>query len=703
MYSNFCILMRRAVFAALLLLWVGNSHAQWIATGTGPFNYDDTPNWKGGMVNDQVTNTPGAEQTIVFTTDRTMPKGLLIRQPTDAADAHYPLLFKVQNAEGSTDLPLTLTLGGPVVVDFGNTNDVTAVFGDNSQVNFDFSGAPALFEILTGNSSLTIGSIQNARELIVKGGGPAKGGGRLTLTRGDSNVAGPVTLQGANLYLVGSASLPDAKALSLAEWRSLFAIKNETPDSLDQFPDSAPISCSGRAEIRLYGGRANLSEETLGKVFLKENCLELWSSANEGASAMLTVTEVVRESDAILIIGYDTPDAASRVKVIGDNNILGSLHGGSGAAGSTNISIVPWVRAHGGGNQYAAAGFLTYAHDEGFRELSKEQEYVSDLNAASNPADNVRLTAESVTLSQSKVINSLYLDTGDKDFGDKGLRQGGLDLGGNTLTLSSGAISLSSVGQISNGTLATEKNLPLIITGPVFIDAQLTGTGGLIYFGGRFPELRLLGTENTLTGDYVVVYGSIRLGDGENVPDSVTVRLHKNTEFYVAGSETITGLAGTGRVRLVTGGRSLLMLGRCEGSANTLAVGEQGEIHPGDVSKAQRSAGDLFVWNPDDPQEYGSLNFEGGTLFIDIAEKAHDALVLNSENKCANVTGGKLRVDLLDGYKPRVGAKWKIIRGTVPATGEGFEKVEDATGKGYKYSAKPVENDWVLELVSAPK
>jgi hypothetical protein len=698
--SSFPISIPRAALVLVLLALAGNSRAEWKATGAGPFNYDDTANWNAGSINDQITNNPGIEQTIVLTADRDMPKGLLIRQPTDAADLHHRLVFKVQTGEGSADLPVTLTLGGPVVVDFGNTNDVTAVFGD--KVSFDFSGAPALFEILTGNSSLTIGSIQNARELIVKGGGPAKGGGRLTLVRGDSNVAGPVTLQGANLYLEGSACLPGVTALSLSGWKSLFTMKNETPDSLDQFPESAPISCTGRAEIRLYGGTANLSEETLGKVFLKENCLELWPSAGEGKSAVLTVTEVVRESDAILIIGYETPEAASRVKVVDDKNLLDALQGGDGTGGST-ISIVPWVRGHGGGNQYAAAGFLTYSHDEGFRELSKEQEYVSDLNAASKPEDNVRITAESVTLSESKTINSLYLDTGDKDFDDKGLRQGGLDLGGNTLTISSGAISLTSVGQISNGTLTTEKDLPLVISGPVFVDAQLTGTGGLIYFGGRFPELRLLGTENTLTGDYVVVYGSIRLGDGENLPDSVTVRLHKDTELYVAGSENITGLAGTGRVRLVTAGRSFLALGRCEGFANTLAVGERGEIHPGDVSKAQPSAGELFVWNPDDPKEYGSLNFEGGTLFIDIAGKSNDALILDSENKCGTVTGGTLRVNLLGGYKPKVGAKWKIIRGTVPATGEGFETVQDATGKGFKYSAKPVGNDWVLELVSAPK
>ena len=100
-------------------------------------------------------------------------------------------------------------------MDFGNTNDVNAVFGDNGQVDFDFGGGPAAFEILTGNSFLTIGSIQNARELVVKGGGPAKGRGRLTLVRGDSSITGPVILQGANLYLIGSACVPEVKSLSL--------------------------------------------------------------------------------------------------------------------------------------------------------------------------------------------------------------------------------------------------------------------------------------------------------------------------------------------------------------------------------------------------------------------------------------------------------------------------------------------------------
>ncbi|HEY5814337.1 MAG TPA: hypothetical protein VIT23_16990, partial [Terrimicrobiaceae bacterium] len=506
---------------------------------------------------------------------------------------------------------------------------MSAIFGDNSEVIFDFANSPAHLDVLSGNSFLEVTSIQNAQDLVVKGGGAKKGGGRLTLLRGDSNIAGTILLQGAKLYLSGSACLPSVKELSLGGHESMIVFKNETNNTLDQFPDSAPIFTSGRAEIRLDGGPNPLSEETIGKVSLLENCVELRPLAREGHNAVLTVAEIDRQSDAILIIGYDRADGSTQLKLLDDKNIIEAQVGANGAEGATSASIVPWARGHGGGNQYGAAGFLTYKQSEGFHELSKEQEYALDLNA-SKPSDNVRVNVDAVNLSESKTVNSLYLDApeGERDFGDSGLRQGGLDLGGNTLTVSSGAISLGPVGQITNGALTTGSDRPLVISGPIFLNGQLTGNGGLVYFGGRFPDLKLGGTENTLTGDYVIAYGAIRLGDGENIPNEVTVRLHKNTELYVAASETFTGLAGAGHVRLVTPGRSTLMLGSVEGAANSLAVGDQGEIRPGDVSKTQPLAGDLCVWNADDSKEYGSLNFQGGTLYIDLAEKAHDALVL---------------------------------------------------------------------------
>jgi hypothetical protein len=678
-----------AVLVSLCL--IENSRAQWAATGPGPFRYDDVANWEGGAINDQITNDPGAEQTIDFTSDRMMPKGLSIKQPA-SGDRHYGLMFRARDAEDSTGEPRTLTLGGPIVVDLGNTNDLTAVFGDDKPVNLDFGRAPAVFEVLSGNSHVEIkGSILNARGLTVRGKG-----GRILLSGTDQDVTGPAAVESAWLGLTGKATLPGITALSLSG-RSTIILQSDEASVIDRLPDSAPISCAGGTEIRLTTGGNTLSEEVLGKVSVNENCLELWASAKEGGRSMLTLAELVRKPNTILIVGYETPEAASRVNVNNDKIVLDALVGGGGAEGSTTVSIIPWARGHGGGNLYSAAGFLTYSRGDGFRELVKNREYVQDPNAASKPTDNVRIAAGEMTLSQSKTVNSLFFDP-PADLQTKN----GIDLGGNTITVTSGAISAALEGYISSGTLTTGSNRPLIVSGPVFMNASLAGTGGLIYFGGRYPDLRLGSNENTLTGDYVVVHGAIRLGDAENIPDSVTVRLQQDAELFVDGSESISGLAGTGRVRFATQGRSVLMLGRCEGSANRLVVGQQGEIHPGDVSKGQVGLGTLFIWHPDDPKDSGSLDFEDGALFIDLAEGSHDALVLDSETKCANVVGGTLSVNLLNRYQPKLGAKWEIIKGTVPATGEGFEAIKDATGKGYKYSAKPEGNNWVLELVGKP-
>jgi hypothetical protein len=678
-----------AVIVSLFL--IEHSRAQWKAVGPGPFRYNDVANWEHGAINDQITNDPTAEQTIDFTSDRVMPKGLLIKQPV-AGDRHYGLMFRARDEHAAGGAPRTLTLGAPIRVDLGNTNDVTAFFGDDKPVNLDFGKAPAVFEVLSGNSHIEVkGSIRNARGLTVRGKG-----GRVLFSGADLDVTGPVAVESAWLGLTAKAALPGTKALFLTG-RATITLQSDEASMIDRLPDSAPISCAGGTEIRLVTGGNNLVEEVLGKVSLTENCLELWAAAKEGGNSQLRLSELVRGPETILIVGYETPEALSRVSLINDKIALDALVGGGGAEGSTTVSIIPWARGHGGGNLYSAAGLLTYSRGEGFRELFKDREYVQDPNASSKPTDNVRIAAGEMTLSKSKTVNSLFFDP-PADLQAKN----GIDLGGNTITVTSGAISLASEGYISSGNLTTGSDRPLIISGPIFMNASLAGTGGLIYFGGRYPDLRLGSNENTLTGDYVVVHGAIRLGDAENIPDSVTVRLHQDTELIVDGSESISGLAGSGRVRFATQGRSVLMLGRCEGSANRLVVGQGGEIHPGDISKGQVGLGTLFIWHPDDPKEYGSFDFEDGALSIDLAEGSHDEVVLGSETKCANVVGGTLNVNLLNGYQPKVGAKWEIIRGTVPATGEGFETIKDATGKGYKYSAKADGNSWVLELAGKP-
>ena len=397
------------VTALVLLSPKGNVQGQWTASGPGPFQYDDLANWEGGVINDQLASSPETEQVIHFTTDRTMPNGFVIRQPTASDGRHYSVTFKARNAKDLAGEPRKLALGGQVVLDFGKTNDVTAFFGDSVPVDFDFEGAMAVFALPTGNSHAEIrGSLVNAGGLI------KKGEGRLTLSGREIGVSGEVKIEGGWLSLSGRATLlgvtsvnlcPDVPAKS-----SSLAFANEDQIVPDRVPDGAAIRCEGASLICLTGDGGQSSGETLGTVSVKEKCLELWASAGKGGTADLTLNELLRRPGTILIVGYESPEASSRVKLIKDKMVQDELVGGEGGEGTTTASIIPWVRGHGGGNLYSAAGFLTYSQDGGFRELDKMSEYVQDLNASSTPADNVRIASEATGLSESKTINSLYLD-----------------------------------------------------------------------------------------------------------------------------------------------------------------------------------------------------------------------------------------------------------------------------------------------------
>jgi hypothetical protein len=96
----------------VLLLFRPDLNAQWKASGPGPFQYDDVANWEGEVINDQLMGSPEAEQTINFTTDRSMPEGLLIRPQASSDDRHYSVIFKARNAKNSAPEARRLAIAG---------------------------------------------------------------------------------------------------------------------------------------------------------------------------------------------------------------------------------------------------------------------------------------------------------------------------------------------------------------------------------------------------------------------------------------------------------------------------------------------------------------------------------------------------------------------------------------------------------------
>lgn len=666
--------------AALVLASVPatQASAQGRAAGPGPFRYEQVVD-PGGA--DQITSNPGADQTIVFTADRVMPEGLRVAQPK-VSDRNYTLRFSGRNAGDTAYEARTLHLGGPLSV------DTSSYFGDNGILNLDFGAAPAVFETLRGANLQLSGSILRASGLTKAGAD-----GRFDINgKAMPGVRGALRVEGGWLVLRGASTLPAITAITL-DGHSTLALENDGFAQPNRLPDTLPIATGGGSVIILRGAESGAAGETLGKILVPEGGLGLLAPARGSGSAALTVSGITRADNTFLIVGGNQLGALNRVTVIEDAGLLQALTGGGGGPGSTTSSIVPWVRATQRDDLSGAAGLVAYTHKEGFRTLRPEVEYVQDANAA-RAADNVRCAASATLLARAKTINALLSDAQ--------IERSRLDLGGNQLTVASGAISAGKRVVISNGTVTTGGRRPLIFAGSeVYMLGRLAGVGGLILFSDLSVNLGNAG--NSLTGDYVAARGELRTIDCEAIPDSVTMRLHRDGSLCIDATESIGALAGNGTVRLLNASRSMLMIGACVGSANQVTLGQGGEIHPGDAT-AKPQIGQLRFWQQSDDQRPGSLEFQEGTLFIDLAAGGrHDALQLASSAKAVNVNGGTLRVNRLDGYAPPVGTAWDIMVGTAPASGYGFDAIVDAGGNGYRYAATPVGDKWVLKVTGAPQ
>ena len=651
-----------------------------------PIIFENQSSWSGGVIDGRIGGDPTVPQTILITNDHTLSKGLSVLQP-EAKQSYQSLRFKGATAEGGAETR-TLILQGPLSVDFGRKGEVPAQF--DQEIAFDFVGGPAVFETVTQDSHLELnGPIRNAKGLIKRGKGA-----RVYLTDGDlDGITGLVQVHGGRLVLRDQAALPGITGVTLIGlWEQPAFLAMEGGALSDRLPDKASVGVSGGAAILLRGGDKTISE-SLGRVSVRDNALQLEVHGSDaGAPVTLTLSELVRDPASVLIVGGEKFGQAGFVKIDQEHAILAALKGGRGGPGSTTVSIVPWARAFGGGHLNDACGFVTYAEDTGFRELQPE-EYVKGLQAAVRQAENVRITATEPPMARSKTINALFCSL------PRGLRNRVVDLSDKTLTISSGALSADSQTAILGGALTTGNDQPLSFVGNFSLNTRLVGKGGAVFYAGEIT--RLTNPGNSLTGDWTFVGGRVLVTDDEIIPDSATLRVHPGAELWLEGSESVAAIAGNGVVKPAVGGRSAVMLGFCVAQANQVVLGPGGSILPGDQTRTP-AVGTLRLWSAESDERIGFLKIEDGTVAIDLAADGNDAVVLQSENKAALVSGGTLRVSRLRGFAPKLGTSWEIITGTAPAAGRGFASIVDAGGQDYAYTVAPVGNGWVLTVTAAP-
>jgi autotransporter-associated beta strand protein len=196
--------------------------------------------------------------------------------------------------------------------------------------------------------------------------------------------------------------------------------------------------------------------------------------------------------------------------------------GGGGAAGSTNISIIPGIWAQSGisaatvGTLTGAGGGSLVTHDpvNGIRPLNLTTEYVQNFSGAV-ATSNVRVTADN-TLSGTTTINALL--HGSATNSNVGTRS---TISGGTLNVTSGVILNTTEGNTiasninfgsAQGIILSSSNNNAPDSNPLdghngfLISGAISGTGGLVKVGQG--HLYLTGA-NTYTGDTYLTAGRV--------------------------------------------------------------------------------------------------------------------------------------------------------------------------------------------------
>jgi len=508
-------------------------------TAAGPFDYNDAANWVDGTINGAWDSalTITAAQTVTFASDTTLETGLNI-----GYTGNFDLTFR---SDGGT--PRTLTLEGDVVIN--PTSNRTITFGSataNDALNIDLGG-DRVFTIGT-NKALNIFNTVSGGDFTVTGTISSAVGGTFRLSRANANAAT------SNITVANNATLQ---------------IDNSTNGNLGTTRAASVTLVSG-GKLSVRGNNNTNTEETItGALTVDGGGARLKSSSNSyhnvtvdagSAHTLLTIGSLERVNKGTLLVRGDNLGVnAISAAAAGSSNIqitgtAPTLVGGGGAAGSTTISIVPWLV---GGTTVSDSGttFVTYTESNGLRPLDYS-EFASGFGGSAT--DNVRITATTDTaIVGDATVNSLIL-----------AGQGGSVSGEGTLTVTSGAILMTrTTGASSNLNVninfGTAEGIIGYARGDV-INGAISGSGGLTLHGNRNDEvMQFLNGNSTYTGDTAILANAQVitgfLPHGDRTGD---VYVYGNLQLHTGGyNGTINGLFGNGTVAYGNSSASSISIG----------------------------------------------------------------------------------------------------------------------------------------------
>ena len=502
------------------------AHAGWLPTGWGDFYYTNTVNWTDGVIDNayDAAFSGKATQNLLFDAPFTFTNGLSFTHPGEITT-----VFRGQGGNVSVRL-----LGDIEVNKSANGSKGSLTFGSNTdgqRLDIDLGGAKRTIH----NANLDV----YLRNTLFNGDLRIENGNWAYFAGTGGIPAGTLELAPASTMVLDSSTVGDLGATRAASVRltrsTLLARGNRTADATETIAGPIVVdgSTGGASFISIQGGN--------------------------GHTELLTATALEREPWVPLCISGATLGATNGAGTVARFllDTPPALVGGGGAAGSTNISIVPGMV---GSKNYRSDGhadyslsFLTYDPETGFRPLELDTEFVqeTDFPVGQTTAANVRVANGSATeVTEETTINSLLLQ------GSYGNTAETVVSGAGPLHITSGQIIIGYHGQKTPG-----------ITVPVdfgsargFIEypqgkgsvmsGSISGSGGVVFYQASMSTtgagLVLTGT-HAWTGD-TYVQSQLEVDDNALPGGARTGDIYLNSILFV-NAGTYNGLNGSGSLR----------------------------------------------------------------------------------------------------------------------------------------------------------
>jgi len=267
-------------------------------------------------------------------------------------------------------------------------------------------------------------------------------------------------------------------------------------------------------------------------------------------NTQLTASRLVRTNNAVVLFRGTSLGVNSIASAIANNaNIwfttppTGMLVGGGGAAGTHNISILPWaigsITAAGNGDN-----FVTYDSSKGVRPLTAATEYDTAITDGVVTNSNVSLTSGTTVINTNATVNSLFISGS------------AIVSGTGTLTITSGAFYMR--GQkthnvnlnfgAAEGVIGTDGGNLNSLQGTI------NGSGGVTYYinsAGAVGNGAQVSATGNYTGNTTIIGNSLMVW-GANVipigPGKGDVYVHGTLYINTSSGVAMNGLWGAGLI-----------------------------------------------------------------------------------------------------------------------------------------------------------